>query len=72
MSGWTVVAALILIVIVSVVFWIFAPKQNQTVWRSSVILTLSMCYLMWAITYLCQLHPLVEPRRSDLRPEYSD
>lgn len=57
------------------------------------ILTLAMCYLMWAITYLgkfkiclrsfdirtniysffsAQLHPLVVPRRSDLRPEFAD
>ena len=44
-------------------------KENTTVFRSSVILALSMCYLMWAITYLAQLHPLEAPRRSDLRPE---
>jgi V-type H+-transporting ATPase subunit e len=25
---------------------------------------------MWAITLLSQLHPLMEPRRSDLRKEY--
>ena len=43
--------------------------QYHSVWRSTVILALSMMYLMWAITYLCQLHPLVEPRRSDMRPE---
>ncbi|CAZ80382.1 unnamed protein product [Tuber melanosporum] len=24
---------------------------------------------MWAITFMAQLHPLVMPRRSDLRPE---
>ncbi|CDK24639.1 unnamed protein product [Kuraishia capsulata CBS 1993] len=27
---------------------------------------------MWAITYLSQLHPLVAPRRSDLRPEFAE
>ncbi|SMN21933.1 similar to Saccharomyces cerevisiae YCL005W-A VMA9 Vacuolar H+ ATPase subunit e of the V-ATPase V0 subcomplex [Maudiozyma saulgeensis] len=57
------------VVISSYVFWIMAPKENRTVWRSTVILALAMMYLMWAITYLCQLHPLVEPRRSDMRPE---
>ncbi|CAY70081.1 Vacuolar H+ ATPase subunit e of the V-ATPase V0 subcomplex [Komagataella phaffii GS115] len=42
------------------------------VWRSTVLLTLAMCWLMWAFTYLAQLHPLVAPRRSDLRPEYAE
>lgn len=67
--SYTVVIAFILTAALSTLAWIFAPKQNQTVWRSSVILGLSMCYLMWAITYLSQLHPLEAPRRSDLRPE---
>lgn len=45
---------------------------HSSVWRSTVILTLAMVYLMWAITYLAQLHPLVQPRRSDLRPEFAE
>ncbi|SCW02580.1 LAFE_0F09626g1_1 [Lachancea fermentati] len=72
MSFYTVVAVLLVVALTSAVFWVFAPKQNQTVWRSTVILTLSMMYLMWAITYLSQLHPLVEPRRADLRPEFAE
>ncbi|CCK71909.1 H(+)-transporting V0 sector ATPase subunit e KNAG_0I01180 [Huiozyma naganishii CBS 8797] len=69
MSFYTVVAVLIVVSLLSVGFWFVAPKENQTVWRNTVILSLAMMYLMWAITYLCQLHPLVAPRRSDLRPE---
>lgn len=72
MSFYTVVAAFLIVALVSVVVWVFAPKENQTVWRSTVILTLAMMFLMWAITYLCQLHPLVAPRRSDLRPEFAE
>ncbi|KAK6462377.1 ATPase, V0 complex, subunit E1/e2, partial [Scheffersomyces coipomensis] len=66
---YTVIFVFILVAGLSGLTWVFAPKQNQTVWRSSVILGLAMCYLMWAITYLAQWHPLEAPRRSDLRPE---
>ncbi|CCE79522.1 Piso0_001593 [Millerozyma farinosa CBS 7064] len=69
MSGYNVVIVLIFTIALSGLIWTFAPKQNQTVWRSSLILGLSMCYLMWAFTYLSQLHPLEVPRRSDLRQE---
>ncbi|QLG71379.1 hypothetical protein HG535_0B04210 [Zygotorulaspora mrakii] len=72
MSFYTVLAAFLVVSLVSAVFWVAAPKKNQTVWRSTVILTLAMMFLMWAITYLSQLHPLVAPRRSDLRPEFAE
>ncbi|CAN6640940.1 V-type proton ATPase subunit e [Trichomonascus vanleenenianus] len=73
MSGWNVILVLVLVAGASVAAWVFAPKgDSTTVWRSSIILTLAMCYIMWAITYLAQLHPLVSPKRSDLRPEYAE
>ncbi|QLQ82526.1 hypothetical protein HG537_0H02880 [Torulaspora globosa] len=72
MSFYVVVATFLAVSLVSIAFWVFAPKTNQTVWRSTVILSLSMMFLMWAITYLAQLHPLVMPRRSDLRPEFAE
>nr|5TJ5_L Chain L, V-type proton ATPase subunit e [Saccharomyces cerevisiae S288C] len=56
---YTVVGVFIVVSAMSVLFWIMAPKNNQAVWRSTVILTLAMMFLMWAITFLCQLHPLV-------------
>lgn len=39
-------------------------------WRSSLILSIVSCYLMWAITFLAQLHPLIVPKRSDLREQF--
>ncbi|CCE90722.1 H(+)-transporting V0 sector ATPase subunit e TDEL_0B05930 [Torulaspora delbrueckii] len=72
MSFYTVIAAFLVTALISLAVWVFAPKKNQTVWRSTVILSLSMMFLMWAITYLSQLHPLVMPRRSDLRPEFAE
>lgn len=39
-------------------------------WRSSLILSIVSCFLMWAITFLAQLNPLIVPKRSDLREEF--
>ena len=41
-------------------------------WRSSLILAIVSCYLMWAITFMAQLHPLIAPRRTGIREEYLD
>ncbi|BGP11565.1 hypothetical protein NBRC10512_001642 [Rhodotorula toruloides] len=49
--------------------WVSVPKgENQVVIRTSITLAITCCWLMWAITYLAQLHPLIKPIRSDLRP----
>ncbi|ROT39428.1 vacuolar ATP synthase subunit [Sodiomyces alkalinus F11] len=70
-QGYSIFIGLLVIVVLSVAAWFLAPKsENQIIWRSSLILAFSCCYLMWAITFLAQLHPLIEPRRSDLRKEY--
>ncbi|KAJ2077260.1 H(+)-transporting V0 sector ATPase subunit e [Coemansia sp. RSA 988] len=45
----------------------FKSMSDPTLWRTCTILSLSCCYLMWAITYLAQLHPLIVPKRDDLR-----
>ncbi|GAA6018934.1 hypothetical protein JCM11491_005684 [Sporobolomyces phaffii] len=49
--------------------FVTVPKgENQVVIRTSIMLAVACCWLMWAITYLAQLHPLIKPIRSDLRP----
>ncbi|KAK4330749.1 DNA repair protein RAD50 [Rhodotorula toruloides] len=49
--------------------WVSVPKgENQVVIRTSITLAITCCWLMWAITYLAQLHPLIKPIRSALRP----
>ncbi|GAA6060782.1 hypothetical protein JCM10212_005431 [Sporobolomyces blumeae] len=49
--------------------FVSVPKgENQVVIRTSIVLAVACCWLMWAITYLAQLHPLIKPIRSDLRP----
>ncbi|KAE8350909.1 ATPase, V0 complex, subunit E1/e2 [Aspergillus coremiiformis] len=69
-TGWSLIIGLIIIVIASVAAWIFSPKgDNQTLWRSTLILSFVSCYLMWAITFMAQLHPLIAPKRSNIRPD---
>ncbi|KAK2067608.1 hypothetical protein P8C59_001331 [Phyllachora maydis] len=70
-NGWSIFIGLVIVGAMCAAAWFFSPKgENQVLWRSSIILSLVSCYLMWAITFLAQLHPLIEPRRSDLRPEF--
>ncbi|GAB7355880.1 hypothetical protein MBLNU459_g6534t1 [Dothideomycetes sp. NU459] len=71
-NGWSLIIGLAFIVVFSAVSWFASPKgDNQTVWRSTLILSAWSCYLMWAITFLAQWHPLINPIRSDLRPEHT-
>ncbi|RBR22779.1 uncharacterized protein FIESC28_04342 [Fusarium coffeatum] len=49
-----------------------ADMYPHRLWRSSTILAIVCCYLMWAITFLAQLHPLIAPRKSGIREEYLD
>ncbi|KIJ66944.1 hypothetical protein HYDPIDRAFT_85787 [Hydnomerulius pinastri MD-312] len=45
--------------------FLFVPKgPQQTTIRTAIMLTLACCYLMWMITYMAQLHPLIAPYRS--------
>ncbi|KAF7682307.1 hydrogen ion transmembrane transporter [Alternaria burnsii] len=46
-------------------------SAGRTVWRSTLVLSAAAMYIMWAITFLAQLHPLISPIRGDLRPEYN-
>ncbi|EJT74620.1 hypothetical protein GGTG_08460 [Gaeumannomyces tritici R3-111a-1] len=70
-TGWSIFIGLFIVGVMCAVAWFFSPKgENQVLWRSSLILALVSCYLMWAITFLAQLNPLIVPRRSDLRKEF--
>ncbi|EPE34153.1 hypothetical protein GLAREA_07166 [Glarea lozoyensis ATCC 20868] len=67
-NGASIIIGLVVVVIACVAGWFFAPKgETQTIWRSSLILSFASCYLMWAITFLAQWHPLIVPRRGGLR-----
>ncbi|CAI7597977.1 unnamed protein product [Penicillium viridicatum] len=69
-NSWSMVIGLIIIIALSTAAWFLSPKgDNQTLFRSTLILTFVSCYLMWAIVFLAQWHPLIAPRRSDIRPD---
>ncbi|KAF2155008.1 hypothetical protein K461DRAFT_276188, partial [Myriangium duriaei CBS 260.36] len=69
-NGWSVIIGLVFVLAFSAVSWFAAPKgENQTVWRSTLVLSAFACWLMWAITLLAQLNPLIKPERTDYRPE---
>ncbi|EIW70746.1 V-type proton ATPase subunit E [Tremella mesenterica] len=70
MSFFHIVSVGFVVAIIAAAAWFLTPKgKDQVLIRSSVALALTCCYLMWAITYLAQLHPLIAPRRADLRFE---
>ncbi|PWN50512.1 hypothetical protein IE53DRAFT_315631 [Violaceomyces palustris] len=68
MTGWTVIWVLAGVAGVSATTWVSTPKgPNQVLIRTSVVSALTCMYLMWCIVYLAQLHPLIKPKRSDVR-----
>ncbi|CEJ80288.1 Putative V-type proton ATPase subunit e [[Torrubiella] hemipterigena] len=70
-SGYSIFIGLFIILGLCAASWFLAPKgEYQVMWRSSLILAIVSCYLMWAITFLAQLHPLTAPKRNDLRSDY--
>ncbi|KAM5348495.1 hypothetical protein ACJ41O_008319 [Fusarium nematophilum] len=72
-QGYAVFIGLVVIAALCAASWFLAPKgENQVLWRSSLILAIVSCYLMWAITFLAQLNPLIAPRRTGIREEYLD
>ncbi|ORY76261.1 ATP synthase subunit H-domain-containing protein [Leucosporidium creatinivorum] len=71
MSGYLIIYVFVVLAAVAAAGFMAVRKgENQVVIRTSIILVISACYLMWAITYLAQLHPLIKPRRSDLKPSH--
>ncbi|KAK3805948.1 MAG: ATPase, V0 complex, subunit E1/e2 [Linnemannia elongata] len=69
MGGLFIFFVLAVVVALSAASYLFTPRgPNQTVIRTALIMTLVSCYLMWAITYLAQLNPLLQPRHSKIRP----
>jgi len=62
-SVFPVVLVLFVVAGLMAVSWFSVRKgPQQTLIRTSLMLTFTCCYLMWSIAYLAQLHPLEVPR----------
>ncbi|KAJ1588674.1 hypothetical protein NDA11_003871 [Ustilago hordei] len=68
MSGWTTIWVFLIAAGASGAVWVTTPKgPNQVLIRTSVTIALTCMYLMWFIIYMAQLHPIVKPKRGDVR-----
>ncbi|KIM69422.1 hypothetical protein SCLCIDRAFT_102958 [Scleroderma citrinum Foug A] len=64
-SIFPVIFILLVVLGLEVFSYILVPKgPQQTTIRTALMLTLASCYLMWMVTYMAQLHPLVAPYRT--------
>ncbi|ORY53424.1 hypothetical protein BCR33DRAFT_256 [Rhizoclosmatium globosum] len=45
-------------------FRMIPPSEDQLIFRTALSLTFVCTWMMWAITYLAQLNPLVYPERA--------
>ncbi|KAI9281488.1 ATPase, V0 complex, subunit E1/e2 [Sporodiniella umbellata] len=71
MSGYNIIWVFLAVAVISALSYVAVPKgNNQTVTRTVIIMSLACCFLMWAITYLAQLHPLINPIKTGLRPPH--
>ncbi|KAI0158941.1 hypothetical protein LQW54_004349 [Pestalotiopsis sp. IQ-011] len=67
-GGGSIFLGLVISAALCVGAWFFAPKgENQTTWRSSLIIAFIACYLMWFITFMAQLNPLIAPKSPTVR-----
>ncbi|PAV16250.1 v-type proton atpase subunit e [Pyrrhoderma noxium] len=64
-SIFPVYAILVIVLGLIAASWLATPKgPHQTLIRTAISLTLTCCYLMWMVTYMVQLHPLLSPKRT--------
>ncbi|EEB97993.1 hypothetical protein MPER_02583 [Moniliophthora perniciosa FA553] len=64
-SAWPVLFMLIIVAALMTCAALFTPKgPQQVVVRTALMLALAACYLMWMVTYMAQLHPLIAPEVS--------
>ncbi|KAJ5259671.1 hypothetical protein N7524_008733 [Penicillium chrysogenum] len=66
-NSWSLVIGLVIIVALSTAAWFLSPKgDNQTLFRSTLILTFVSCYLMWGmfLVICCPYPPIPQSSSS--------
>ncbi|KAI8893153.1 ATPase, V0 complex, subunit E1/e2, partial [Globomyces pollinis-pini] len=62
MPASTIVASFFFFLISTGVGFKFVPNgEEQVVHRTCLVMTVTCCWLMWAVTYMAQLNPLIQP-----------
>ncbi|KAI8823430.1 uncharacterized protein EV422DRAFT_565375 [Fimicolochytrium jonesii] len=65
MSGAPIIVTFFLVLIAGAAAFYYVPKsQDQILYRTMLVITLTCTWTMWAITYLAQLNPLIAPERA--------
>jgi len=55
--SWSLLVSVVFIVVFCAVAWFASPKgENQTVWRSTLVLSAWACWLMWGTFPTISLH----------------
>ncbi|KFY10971.1 hypothetical protein V491_07394 [Pseudogymnoascus sp. VKM F-3775] len=58
-GSWSIFIGFVVVILASVAAWFFSPKgENQTVWRSTLILSFASCYIMWGMNSTAFLAPI--------------
>ncbi|KAI9353345.1 ATP synthase subunit H-domain-containing protein [Zopfochytrium polystomum] len=61
----TIFISLIVFAAIGVGAFYLVPKgPDQILYRSSITLTIVCTWMMWAVTYLAQVNPLIRPERN--------
>ncbi|KAI8922789.1 ATP synthase subunit H-domain-containing protein [Entophlyctis helioformis] len=65
MAFLTVVISFIVFALATAAGFVYMPKgPDILVWRTCLVLSVVSCWIMWAVTYMAQLNPLIKPERT--------
>ncbi|KAI9182938.1 H(+)-transporting V0 sector ATPase subunit e [Blastocladiella emersonii ATCC 22665] len=62
-GGIVIVLFFVVLAASAAVFYMWPKGHDRNLVTTSIVLTLVCVYLMWAITYMAQLNPIIVPKR---------
>ncbi|TPX43086.1 hypothetical protein SeMB42_g02737 [Synchytrium endobioticum] len=64
-DGVVVLLSMFVVAALGTAGFYFIPKSaEQLVHRTALVMTLVCCWLMWVITFMAQMHPIIRPERT--------